>query len=131
MDPPSRDASSGSRSRKDKPEGPLAIAIREKLTEKLNPSVLEVINDSHLHAGHSAMRAIGGGGGETHFTVNVVSAEFEGKKQMQRHRLIYSTLKAELDAGLHALIIKAKTPLEAGEVQTAPASGDESVPAGP
>ena len=50
---------------------------------------------------------------------------------MQRHRLIYSTLKAELDAGLHALIIKAKTPLEAGEVQAAPASGDESVPAGP
>lgn len=77
MDTPSRDASSGSRSRKDKPEGPLAIAIREKvachamqrrrardassdalpirqsdpqLTEKLNPSVLEVINDSHLHA---------------------------------------------------------------------------------
>ena len=53
------------------------------------------------------------------------------QKQMQRHRLIYSTLKTELDAGLHALIIKAKTPLEAGEVQAAPASGDESVPAGP
>lgn len=53
------------------------------------------------------------------------------QKQMQRHRLIYSTLKAELDAGLHALIIKAKTPLEAGEVQTAPASGAEGVPAGP
>lgn len=53
---------------------------------------------------------------------------------MQRHRLVYSALQAELDAGLHALVIKAKTPKEAGDsedVLAAPASGDEKVPAGP
>ena len=50
---------------------------------------------------------------------------------MQRHRLVYSTLQAELEKGLHALVIKAKTPAEAGEVQSAPASGGEEPPAGP
>lgn len=57
---------------------------------------------------------------------------------MQRHRLIYSTLQAELDAGLHALVIKAKTPKEAGmeeasdeAVEGAPGSAGEKVAAGP
>lgn len=56
---------------------------------------------------------------------------------MQRHRLIYSTLQAELDAGLHALVIKAKTPKEAGMeesqdgVEAPPASGGTQAPAGP
>ncbi|CAD6580403.1 MAG: hypothetical protein CYPHOPRED_001214 [Cyphobasidiales sp. Tagirdzhanova-0007] len=62
------------------------------------------------------MRAAGAGGSETHFTVQVVSKEFEGKNPMQRHRLVYSTLQAELNAGLHALQIRAKTPDEAGEI---------------
>jgi stress-induced morphogen len=106
---------------------------------------------------HAAMRAQGGGNGESHFTVEVVSSEFEGKvsygtshsccpyaypcttqRQMQRHRLIYSTLQAELDAGLHALVIKAKTPREAGmedaseeAVEAPPASAGEKAAAGP
>ena len=102
------------------------------------------------------MRGRGGGNSETHFTVEVVSKEFEGKvrqtsskrdlllpynlmqtwqEPMQRHRLIYSTLQAELNAGLHALQIKAKTPDEAGGnqdgVEGSPASGAENLPAGP
>lgn len=55
---------------------------------------------------------------------------------MQRHRLIYSTLQAELDGGLHALVIKAKTPKEAGMdesegAEAPPASGGEQAAAGP
>lgn len=117
--------------------GPVERSIRTKLAETLKPLHLEVTNDSHLHAHHAAMRAVGGGNGESHFTVDVVSSAFEGKRQMQRHRLIYSTLQTELDAGLHALVIKAKTPEEAGlqsdaeRAEAAPASGGEQAPAGP
>ncbi|GAA5860638.1 hypothetical protein JCM8547_005484 [Rhodosporidiobolus lusitaniae] len=58
------------------------------------------------------MRASGGGNGETHFTVQVVSDKFDGLRMIQRHRLVNETLKSEFDAGLHALSIKAKSPKE-------------------
>jgi len=58
------------------------------------------------------MRAQGGGDGETHFTVEVVSNEFEGKTTMQRHRMIYGALSEELAAGVHALSLKTKTEKE-------------------
>ncbi|KAH6914296.1 bola-like protein-domain-containing protein [Coprinopsis sp. MPI-PUGE-AT-0042] len=88
-------------------------AIHEKLTTALDPVSLTITNDSWQHRHHSAMRDQGGGNGETHFSLNVVSNEFKGKNSMQRHRLVYSLLSAEFAAGLHALSLSTKTEEEA------------------
>ncbi|KAL0301036.1 UNVERIFIED_CONTAM: SufE-like protein 1, chloroplastic/mitochondrial [Sesamum radiatum] len=87
--------------------------IREKLEKELRPVELEIEDISYQHAGHSGVR---GSDGETHFNVRVVSKEFEGKSLVKRHRLIYSLLQDELQSGLHALSIVAKTPSEVDSV---------------
>ncbi|GAA5900687.1 Bol1p [Sporobolomyces salmoneus] len=92
--------------------GPVESSIRSKLQEALNPTVLEITNDSSKHRHHAPMRAVGGGDGESHFTVQIVSDKFEGLRALQRHRLVNDTLKQEFEAGLHALAIKAKSPSE-------------------
>ncbi|XP_050370889.1 sufE-like protein 1, chloroplastic/mitochondrial [Argentina anserina] len=84
--------------------------IKEALERELSPVELEVEDISYQHAGHAGVR--GSGDGETHFNVRVVSKEFEGKSLIKRHRLIYALLQEELDSGLHALSIEAKTPAE-------------------
>ncbi|KAF9244948.1 bola-like protein-domain-containing protein [Melanogaster broomeanus] len=92
--------------------GPVETAIHDKLTTLLQPSQLTITNESHLHRHHSAMRAQGGGDGETHFDVQVISDAFKGMTTLQRHRMIYSALSDELAQGLHALSLKTKTPQE-------------------
>ena len=87
----------------------VANAIREKLTAALAPASLDVIDDSHKHAGHAGARPQG----EGHFTVRVVSAKFEGLNRVARQRLVYGALKDELETDIHALAIEAKTPAEA------------------
>ena len=84
-------------------------AITKKLREAFSPESLDVSDESHLHEGHAGHRP----GGETHFRVYIVSAAFEGKSRIERHRLINSTLAAELAGGVHALAIKAEAPGEA------------------
>ncbi|KAF7145211.1 hypothetical protein RHSIM_Rhsim04G0009700 [Rhododendron simsii] len=83
--------------------------IKEKLEAGLSPTELKVDDISYQHAGHEGVR---GSDGETHFNVKVVSKEFEGKSLVKRHRLIYDLLQDELQSGLHALSIVAKTPSE-------------------
>ncbi|BGP23088.1 BolA domain UV induced protein Uvi31 [Rhodotorula toruloides] len=61
-----------------KTAGAVEQSIRDKLTAALSPCFLAITNDSHLHRHHAPMKVIGGGGGETHFTVQVVSDKFEG-----------------------------------------------------
>ncbi|KAK1440182.1 hypothetical protein QVD17_06007 [Tagetes erecta] len=85
--------------------------IYEILNKKLAPVELEVKDVSYQHAGHAGVR---GSNGETHFELKVVSREFEGKSMVKRHRLVYSLLEDELQSGLHALSIVAKTPAEGG-----------------
>ncbi|KAG6511452.1 sufE-like protein 1, chloroplastic/mitochondrial [Zingiber officinale] len=85
--------------------------IVKRLQQGLSPSELEVEDVSYLHAGHAGVRA--STDGETHFNVRVISKEFEGKSLVKRHRLIYDLLQEELQSGLHALSIDAKTPSEA------------------
>ena len=91
---------------------PLTDIIRTKLTSTLEPTTLEIRNDSHLHSHHKAMA--GSTSQETHFALNVVSDHFKGKMQAARHRMVYGILKDELamEGGVHALQIKAKTPEE-------------------
>ncbi|KAL2495829.1 SufE-like protein 1 [Forsythia ovata] len=83
--------------------------MKERLEKELRPIELEVEDISHQHAGHAGVK---GREGETHFNVKVVSEGFEGKSLVKRHRLIYSLLQDELQNGLHALSIVAKTPSE-------------------
>lgn len=86
----------------------VAKQIEMLLTEHLAPQSLHVIDDSAKHAGHAGASPAG----ESHFTVKIVSDAFAGKNAVARHRMVYSTLKPLLDAGLHALAIEAKTPGE-------------------
>ncbi|KAF8606182.1 bola-like protein [Ceratobasidium sp. AG-I] len=95
------------------PSGPVSQSIRTKLTQQFNPTELKITNDSWQHRHHTAMRESGGGNGETHFSVQIVSESFAGKSAMQRHRLIYGALSEELAQGLHALSLHTKTPSEA------------------
>ncbi|KAK6934652.1 Fe-S metabolism associated domain, SufE-like [Dillenia turbinata] len=83
--------------------------IREILDRELKPVELKIEDISYQHAGHAGVR---GSDGETHFNIKVVSEEFEGKSLVKRHRSIYSLLQEELQNGLHALSIEAKTPSE-------------------
>jgi BolA protein len=83
--------------------------MRAKLEAGLAPNLLEIEDQSHLHAGHSGWRE----GGETHFRVKVASAQFVGKGRLERHRIVYSLLKDEIAAGVHALAIEATAPGEA------------------
>ena len=73
---------------------PMFNQIQAKLTAALSPSVLEIRDDSHLHAGHAAMKGLNKS--ETHFHVYVVSEAFTGKLPIDRHRLINELLEDEL-----------------------------------
>lgn len=87
----------------------VAEQIRTLLTTAFSPQMLEVIDDSAKHAGHAGARP----GGQTHFTVRIVSNEFTGMSRVARHRAVYAPLQPLFDAGLHALAIEAKAPEEA------------------
>ncbi len=80
--------------------------IRDTLENEFAPLELEIIDDSHLHAGHASAR----GGG--HFRVRIVSAAFAGRKPLERHRMIYRVLQAAMARDIHALSIQALTPNE-------------------
>jgi BolA family transcriptional regulator, general stress-responsive regulator len=82
--------------------------IVARLTAALNPILLNVIDESDRHAGHAGAREDGG----THYRVRVVSAQFEHKSRVERHRLIYDLLSAEFADGLHALALIAQAPGE-------------------
>jgi BolA protein len=83
-------------------------SMREKLVQALQPTRLDVVNESHLHAGHRNSP----GTGESHFRVLVVSPAFVGRTRVDRHRMINETLAAELKGKVHALAIKAYAPGE-------------------
>ena len=87
--------------------------ITNKLTKAFAPQSLDVIDESHQHAGHAGHRP----GGETHFRVTIVSDAFRGKSRIERHRMINAILAAELAGGVHALAIHASAP---GEGATRP-----------
>ncbi|UPA24100.1 BolA family protein [Shinella oryzae] len=87
---------------------PVKSSIAEKLEAAFSPERLEVINESHLHAGHHGHD----GAGETHLRVRIVSAAFAGMGRVARHRAINDLVTAEFDAGLHALAVEAAAPGE-------------------
>jgi len=80
--------------------------IIAKLGAALAPQSLEVIDESHQHAGHSGWKA----GGETHFRVKLVAAALTGMSRIERHRTINGLLADELKGGVHALAFEARAP---------------------
>ena len=86
-----------------------ADRIRVALAAALDPSMLDVVDDSASHAGHAGART----GGQTHYNVLIVSHHFEGLSRVARHRLVNSALVREFDDGLHALSLTLRTPAEA------------------
>ena len=82
--------------------------IRALLTDALAPETIEVVDDSHKHAGHAGAR-----GGQGHFGVDIVSAAFAGKLPLARHRLVYAALGDMMQTDIHALAMRARTPDEA------------------
>ena len=86
--------------------GVSAEAIDAALREALQPSRLEVQDDSHRHAGHAGARE------GRHFTVRITSVRFAGCSRVARHRLVYDALRSLMPAGIHALAIEARAPDE-------------------
>ena len=89
--------------------GPVAAEITRRLTESLAPSHLAVIDDSEKHRGHAGHD----GSGESHFTVEITSAAFEGQNRVNRQRAVNAALAELLVEKVHALSIKARAPSEA------------------
>lgn len=82
--------------------------IEDRLKAALAPAELDIVDDSASHAGHAGARP----GGESHFTVEIVSEAFAGKSRIERHRLVNHALAEELAGPVHALVIRAKAPGE-------------------
>jgi BolA protein len=83
-------------------------AMKEKLAAAFSPVRLEVVDESHKHAGHAGARPEG----ETHFRVEIVSAAFEGKSRLVRQRMVHEVLAQELAGPVHALSLRTLTPAE-------------------
>lgn len=91
-------------------------AINEKLSEALQPSLLEVLNESHMHGGPAT---------ESHFNITAVSGTFADLNPVKRHQAVYKLLQQELEAGVHALALHLYTPDEWEQRQgSAPVSPD-------
>ena len=91
--------------------------MEAKLLAAFAPEKLEIINESHLHAGHHhedrGEHEVYDGTGETHFRVRIVSDAFTGLSRIARHRAINEILKEELNTGVHALALEPSAPGEA------------------
>ncbi len=83
--------------------------MRQTLMVALEPTRLDIINESEMHAGHRGSP----GTGESHFRILVVSPKFAGKSRVDRHRIVNGLLASELKAGVHALALAAFAPGEA------------------
>jgi BolA family transcriptional regulator, general stress-responsive regulator len=91
------------------------LGMEEKLIAALAPLHLEIIDDSHKHAGHAHRMVEPGHAqhvGDTHFRIHVVSAQFAGKSRIDRHRMVNALLADELAGPVHALQLTTKTPDE-------------------
>ena len=82
--------------------------IEAALRADFAPSLLVVVDESAMHAGHAGAAP----GGETHFQVVMQSDAFTGMGRLARSRAVHAALAAELAGGLHALALKLAAPGE-------------------
>ncbi|MBL8834147.1 MAG: BolA family transcriptional regulator [Rhodospirillales bacterium] len=88
----------------------VAERMRAKIEAAFAPVELKIVDDSARHAGHAGARP----GGESHFTVTIVSASFAGKGRVDRQRLVHAALAEELAGPVHALALVLRAPGEGG-----------------
>ncbi|HIL94070.1 MAG TPA: BolA family transcriptional regulator [Cycloclasticus sp.] len=86
--------------------------IKNTLSESLQPTFIQVLDDSQAHAGHEGAKSGGG-----HFYLTIVTNDFEGLSRIKRHQLIYKALGDMMKSDIHALSIKAFTPEEQPQPQ--------------
>ena len=86
--------------------GPVGQRISAKLMQSFTPQALDVIDESHQHAGHSGARP----DGESHFRVIIVAEAFRSKSRVEQHRMINAALADELKERVHALAIQSSAP---------------------
>jgi BolA family transcriptional regulator, general stress-responsive regulator len=79
--------------------------IRERLEEAFAPDSLDIVDDSHRHAGHAGAKD-----GRGHFQVRIVSSHFRGTKTLERHRMVYAALGTLMQTDIHALSVTALDP---------------------
>jgi BolA protein len=89
--------------------GKVAEAMREVLSARLNPTHLDIVDESDRHSGHAGARE----GGESHFVVTIESAAFVGLKALARQRLVYGLLEDQLKGPVHALSLRLRAPGDA------------------
>lgn len=88
------------------PLGPVGQRIERKLRAAFAPASLEVIDESHHHAGHAGARP----DGESHFRVRIMAEAFRSKSRVEQHRMINGALSQEIAEGVHALAIQSAAP---------------------
>ncbi len=79
--------------------------IKSRLERELSPTHIDIVDESHLHAGHA-----GAASGAGHFNVTIVSDKFTGKSAIQRHRMVYLAVNDLMPSEIHALSIDAQAP---------------------
>lgn len=87
---------------------PAEQIMRERLMVELEPIRLDIVNESHMHAGHRSSP----GTGESHFRLLIVSPKFTGRSRVERHRMVNAALADLLQGRVHALAIRALAPDE-------------------
>jgi BolA family transcriptional regulator, general stress-responsive regulator len=88
--------------------GPVAAEMLRRLNSSLAPTRVDLVDDSEQHRGHGGYNPAG----ESHFTLRIESAAFEGKTRVQRQRMIYAALGELMESRVHALSIRATAPGE-------------------
>ncbi|MFP5329950.1 MAG: BolA family protein [Alphaproteobacteria bacterium] len=88
--------------------GPVASEMRRRLAEALNPTKIELVDDSEKHRGHGGYNPAG----ESHFSLLIESPLFEGKSRVERQRMVHSALGELVGERVHALSIRARAPGE-------------------
>jgi BolA protein len=87
---------------------PARIArMRELLTAEFSPLQLDIVDESHKHAGHAGARD-----GRGHFRVRILAAAFAGLSPVKRHQRVYAALGAMMQTDIHALALETRTPDE-------------------
>jgi len=86
------------------------IARMRDALAALDPLELEIVDESHLHAGHAGAES-----GRGHFRVRLVSNRFAGLKPLARHRAVYDALGTMLQTDIHALTLQTLSPAEAAK----------------
>jgi BolA family transcriptional regulator, general stress-responsive regulator len=88
--------------------GPVATEMLRRLDSALSPTAIELSDDSEQHRGHGGYNPAG----ESHFTLRIESAAFEGKSRVERQRMVYAALGDLMRERIHALSIRAAAPGE-------------------